>query len=53
MNKGDRVKVKDDQSETIWTIIEIKNGYATCMISDYNNQQIGTFPIDQLNLADN
>lgn len=48
MNIDDRVKVKDDPTGTVWTIVEIKNGYATCMILDYNNQRIATFPINQL-----
>jgi uncharacterized protein YodC (DUF2158 family) len=52
MGKDDRVKVKNDPNGTIWTIVEIKNGNATCMILDYNGPQIETFPIDQLIPAD-
>lgn len=48
MDINDRVKVKDDPTGTVWTIVEIKNGFATCMILDYNYQNIGTFPINQL-----
>ena len=52
MEKDDRVKVKNDPNGTIWTIVEIKNEYATCMVLEYGNQQIATFPIDQLIPAD-
>lgn len=48
MRKGNKVKVKNDPDGIVWTIVEIKNGHATCMVLDYNGPQIATFAIDKL-----
>ncbi len=47
-SNGDRVKVKDDPTETIWVIQQIKNGYAFCIEADYHSLRPATFAVEQL-----
>lgn len=52
MNINDRVKVKNDPSGTIWTILEIKGDNAHCIVLDYDGMRNATFRLEQLELAD-
>lgn len=52
MSINDRVKVKNDPSGTIWTIVEIKDDNAHCIVLDYNEMRNATFRLEELELAD-
>lgn len=53
MKEGDSVRIKNDPSKTVWVILTIKNGYATCCRDGYDYLgEMTTVSLDNLELAD-
>ena len=50
MIPGDRIKLKNDPRNEVWTVMIIKGDYVTCNKADYYNMQTATFHINDIEL---